>query len=31
MNDVVFEGPSRIVGYTEVEISPVEQRTRHVV
>jgi hypothetical protein len=27
MNDVVFEGPSRIVGYTEVEISPVVQRT----
>jgi hypothetical protein len=27
MNDAVFEGPGRIFGYTEVEISPVVQRT----
>ena len=28
MNEVVFEGSGRIVGYTQVEIPPVVRRTR---
>jgi hypothetical protein len=27
MNEVVFEGSGRIVGYTEVEIPPLVRRT----